>query len=247
MGTWMLYVTFATLLVATAAQTCQRDWLNAEFVVTSVGDQDVDLLTATSLGFDPTFSYFRDVIQFTDEETERFIQDAINFYRMHYGLNFSGPPDDLGRRFFQNATLFPYRVTVNFTATSNNYIANGRTRSKCFLTREGGLTVSFSGEQMLHGAYGGEDGRPSFPGESIDYGFFSLSLCPNDLFRVQVRSLTPNRSTQVDGFVTINYGLFNRQLGSGVGQGTFRFLPSVPGVSFKLIARFAFQFPDLAV
>ena len=69
MGTWMLYVTFATLLAATAAQTCQRDWLNAEFVVTSVGDQDVDLLTATSLGFDPTFSYFRDVIQFTDEET----------------------------------------------------------------------------------------------------------------------------------------------------------------------------------
>ena len=55
-----------------------------------------------------------------------------------------------------------------------NYIANGRTRSKCFLTREGGLTVSFSGEQMLHGAYGGEEGRPRFPGESIDYAF---SVC----------------------------------------------------------------------
>ena len=55
MGTWMLYVTFATLLAVTAAQSCQRDWLNAEFVVTSVGYQDVDLLTATSLGFDPTF------------------------------------------------------------------------------------------------------------------------------------------------------------------------------------------------
>ena len=84
MGTWMLYVT--TLFVATAAQTCQRDWLNAEFVISSVGDQDVDLLTATSLGFDPTFSYFRDVIQFTDEETERFTQDAINFYMVLISL-----------------------------------------------------------------------------------------------------------------------------------------------------------------
>ena len=236
MGTWMLYVTFATLLVASAAQTCQRDWLNAEFVISSVGDQDA--------GTDTTFSYFRDVIKFTDEETERFTQDAINFYRMHYGLNFSGPPDESGRRFFQNATLSPYRVTVNFTATSNNYIVNGKTRSKCFLTREGGLTVSFSGEQMLHGAYGGE-GRPSFPGDFIDYTFFSLSLCPNDLFRVQARSLTPNRPTPIDGFLTVNYGLFNRQLGSGVGQGTYRYLPS--GVSFKLIARLAFQFPDLTV
>lgn len=243
MGTWMLYVTFATLLVASAAQTCQRDWLNAEFVITSVGDQDVDLLT----DFDPTFSYFRDVIKFTDEETERFTQDAINFYRMHYGLNFSGPPDESGRRFFQNATLSPFILPVNLTATSNNYIANGRTRSKCFLTREGGFTVSFSGEQMLHGAYGGEEGQPSFPGDFIDYSFFSLSLCPNDLFNIHVRSLTPNRRTQIDGFVTINYGTFNRQLGSGVGQGTFRFLPSVPGVSFKLISRIVLQFPDLVV
>ena len=237
MGTWMLYVTFATLFVASAAQTCQRDWLNAEFVISSVGDQDA--------GIDPTFTYFRDVIKFTDEETERFTQDAMNFYRMHYGLNFSGPPDESGRRFFQNATFSPYRVTVNFTATSNNFIVNGKTRSKCFLTREGGLTVSFSGEQMLHGAYGGEEGRPSFPGDFIDYTIFSLSLCPNDLFRVQARSLTPNRPTPIDGFITVNYGLFNRQLGSGVGQGTYRYLPS--GVSFKLIARFAFQFPDLTV
>ena len=57
---------------------------------------------------------------------------------------------------------------------------------------------------------------------------------------------TPNRSSPVDGFVTVNFGLFNRELGSGVGQGLFRFLPSIPGESFKLIARFAFQFPDLS-
>ena len=65
MNNLVWHVTFAALLAGTAAQTCTREWMDAEFVISSVGDQDVDIATATSLGFDPSYSYF---IRFTDEE-----------------------------------------------------------------------------------------------------------------------------------------------------------------------------------
>ena len=49
---------------------------------------------------------------FTEEEIEQVTEDAIQFFDTMYGLDFSqSEPNELGQRFFQNATFFPFRTS----------------------------------------------------------------------------------------------------------------------------------------
>ena len=64
-----------------------------------------------------------------------------------------------------------------------------------FKTVDIGFTA---GPQMLHGTYGGEQGRLiTFP-DDLRYGFYSIDACAQQLIVMQYQSRTPHRSS-VDG------------------------------------------------
>ena len=47
----------------------------------------------------------------------------------------------------------------NFTYVFNSWLVSGRPKTKCFPAENGGFRVRFSGPMMLHGEYGGEEGK----------------------------------------------------------------------------------------
>ena len=96
----------------------------------------------TSASFlDPNHVFYREVMCFTEEEIDREREAAIQFFRGFAGLDFT-----------------------------NTWLANGNTRTRCFLLGDGGFRVQFTGAVMLHGEYGGEEGRLGVAGEGLLYG-----------------------------------------------------------------------------
>ena len=91
-------------------------------------------------------------MKFWDDEIQQEVQNALQFFSERFGLEFSlTHPNELGQRFFQNATLQPLIRQVNPTAVLNRWILCGNRRSKCFRTQFGGYFVTISGEQILRG------------------------------------------------------------------------------------------------
>jgi len=111
-----------------------------------------------------------------------------------------------------NATMFPLQVPVPFIATYNRWLATGSTKSKCFRTTLGGYTVFFTGEQMLHGSYGGENGLPAVRLDRIAYHYYSIGLGPQQPLVIQLQSTIPRRPDPIDGYSTIKSELFHRTL-----------------------------------
>ena len=96
-------------------------------------------------------------MRFTEEEIAQAFADAMQFYNTRFGLDFSqSEPDELGRRFYQNATFYPARVSPEdqFVITFNRWIVSGNTKSVCIEAQVGSLKVEFSDLQILHGTYG---------------------------------------------------------------------------------------------
>ena len=140
MKPWTCAVFLALLSIA-AAQTCPSPWFDAHFV--ALADQALP----AAQEFDPNLTYFREVLRFTEEEIEQQTQNAIQFFNATYGLDFSqSQPDAQGQRFYQNATFFPSRIPIFYSVSSNRWILNGNTRSKCFNLQEGGYWVYFAAE-----------------------------------------------------------------------------------------------------
>jgi len=66
----------------------------------------VPALIATNLTF------FRKVLGYSDDGIQQEVQNALQFFSERFGLEFSlTQPNELGQRFFQNATLQPIRQT----------------------------------------------------------------------------------------------------------------------------------------
>ena len=84
----------------------------------------------------------------------------------------------MGQRFYQNATLQPVRRTNQINAILNRWILTGNTRSKCFVSYIGGFLVTFSGEQILKGTYGGEEGIDVPNDRILSYEYVSVSVPP---------------------------------------------------------------------
>ena len=111
----------------------------------------------------------------------------------------------------------------NFTLVSNNWIATGRRRSKCFPVSSGSFQVTFNGTEMLHGVYGGEDGRPVNVGDSLVHGYFIIfNACAQQPILIQFQSDIPARRLPVEGWSIEALQLYNRQLGRGRGQSVFK-------------------------
>ena len=56
----------------------------------------------------------------------------------------------------------------------NHWLLTGNTRSKCFLVQTGGFYVTFSGEQILKGTYGGEEGIDTPSNANLAYFYTCL-------------------------------------------------------------------------
>ena len=217
-------------------------WFVAEFV--AIADKIISPSSPTTL-LDSSLSFFRDVMLFTEEEIAQVEEDAIQFYKTRYGLDFSqSQPDELGRRFYQNATFFPARLSpeLQYTVTFNRWIVSGNTRSMCFENRAGSFKVDFSDQQILHGTYGGEKGIPVASTDSVVYGFFNIPVCPQEPLVIQWSTATPMRADPHDGFVIVNLDLFHRVWGRGLLQGIAQLVPTEDGRAHFTL-RDIFTFP----
>ena len=236
MKSWLLFITLFGVIVTTSveSQTCPQEWFAAEYsIITN------NTFPRTDFRPDANFSFFRDVAKLTPEEIDSTVQNAIDFYATRFGLDFSSSdPDELGVRRYQNATFTPLRFPVTFTATVNRWLRNGNTNSVCYAVGIGGLLGGFTGFQMLHGTYGGEDGILANRGHSLGYGYFSIDVCPQQPLLIQFQTPIPGRPDPIDGYSVVVSDLFHRTLGRGLEVGASR---TVPHTADGSILRFEFQ------
>ena len=199
-------------------QKCDEPFKATITVVTNV--------TITAVSFvDSNHVYYREVLRFTNEEIDQEREAAIQFFRDIYGLDFTNvEPDEQGQRILGNATFHPVIFPANDTYVFNSWVVNGKARTRCFQSRKGGFQVVFNGTVMLHGEYGGEEGRLAFAEEILFYGReYVYDVCEQQGIIFQLESTTPLRTEQSDGWRIANYRVRNRMLGEGVLWGLYRF------------------------
>ena len=173
-------------------------------------------ISASNLDADLVF--YRKILRFTEEEIDRDREAAMRFYKNMYGLDFTSvEPNDQGQRILGNATFEPSRSFFNLTYVFNSWLVSGRSRTKCFPAESGGFQVRFSGPMMLHGEYGGEEGKLVSTDENLVYGHeYVFDACKQQGLTFQVESLTPFRSVPVDGYGVNIFRVRNRMLGEGI-------------------------------
>ena len=221
--TWIQIALLSLLMVYSAStQTCSFD---AAF--TLVTDR-VDPASILDEFPDPQMSFFRDILRFTEAETQQVVEAAIQHFNTQFGLDFSNiQPDDANQRFLGNAMFFPLMAPFNATAIANHWLMTGNTRSRCFQVGTGQIQVVFNDTMMLHGLYGGVDGRQVNAGDLLVYGYLAIfDACPQQPILIQIQTDIPARILPVEGWIVEELRLYNRQLGRGRAQTTFKTRPS---------------------
>ena len=213
LGFLLLYVTASPYL-----QKCDEPFRATITVVTNVTIDPEGVL-------DPDNVFYREVLRFTDEEIDQEREAAIQFFRNSYGLDFTNvEPDEQGQRILGNATFQSVLFSYNDTYVFNSWVVNGKTRTRCFRSRKAGFQVLFYGTGMLHGEYGGEEGRLAFRTDVVFYGReYVYDVCEQQGIIFQLESSTPIRGEQSDGWHIANYRVRNRMLGEGVLWGLYRY------------------------
>ena len=80
-------------------------------------------------GSDTNLTFFREDLRYNDDEIKLEVQNALQFFSERFGLEFSlTQANELGQRFFQNATLQPVRGPNQTNAILNRWILTGNTR-----------------------------------------------------------------------------------------------------------------------
>ena len=224
---WMFASLFSILITNAAAQSCPANQITSDAQII-LYDQSVVPVNSTfrlsANPFDTNLTFFSEVLGYSDEEIQQETQNALQFFSERFGLQFSlSQPNELGLRFFQNATLQPVRFQVPIIyATFNRWLLTGNTRSKCFLVRTGGFFVSFSGDQILKGTYGGEEGIDTPSNTNLAYLYSSILVPPPcEPIVIQLRSSRPNelRPPNQTGVTVVFYELSHPTLGQGAAQG----------------------------
>ena len=57
--------------------------------------------------------------------------------------------------------------------------------------------MGFTGDQMLYGSYGGDEGKPARAGEILFFGFYHIDVCKQSPVIIYYRSNTPLRAEPV--------------------------------------------------
>ena len=209
LGLFMLHIS--------AAQFCSTPFQAVFVTITKIGSMPES-------PSDPNYTFYRETLRFTDAEVEQEEENAIQHFNTQFGLDFSSSePNELGQRFVGNATFGFSTEAINLTAVGNNWLMSGRRRSRCFNIGVAGFEVFFASSMMLHGVYGGEEGRPVFGGEVVSYGYYILyDACGNQPILIQARSEVPGRALPVEGWAIQELVLYNRWLGTGRLTGIYK-------------------------
>ena len=179
---------------------------------------------------DPNLTFFREVLQFTEQEIETAAQSAIEFFNTTYGLDFSeSVPNEQGERFFQNASFSAGKIPFTATAKANRWLVNGNTKSRCFDARIGWFGVIFQDKQVLHGTYGGPEGRTIGPTSlyALSWSYLSINTCPQSPVLMQMQTCSPE-ANNADGINIGIFSAFHRSLGNGIRISVFYPTPLPP-------------------
>ena len=209
----------------------------------AVTDQTVDFAATLS---DPEMTFFKEDMGLRDKDVQHVFADAIKFYNETYGLDFSNsPPNKQNEYFFENAKMFLFRSNenVHYRLIFNNWIQTGNTHTACRDIRFGGYQVTFTGDQLLHGSYGGDEGIPAGVENYMEYGYYVIDVCDQSPVIIQFQNASPFRSEPIDGAVSLDLDTYNQVLGYGKALGivSLKSVPDNPG-QFRLVARVVFTF-----
>ena len=232
------------LITSAAAQSCPANQIASEAQIVLNNSAVVPasaLPVPVAFQSDANLTFFRDVLGYSDDEIQQEVQDALQFFSERFGLDFSlTQPNELGQRFFQNATLQPLPPNSGANAILNRWILTGNTRSKCFPATIGGFRVSFSGEQILKGTYGGTEGIGVPNDRFLGYLFISISVSPPIVIRRQTPIPIRNEQTAVGGIelIVLFFELSHPTLGQGAEQGISQIerFTAADGTSFLRIS-----------
>jgi len=222
---WMVAGLFSILVITNAAaQSCPRNQIASDAQILLYGDT-VNVVPENVLGAglvpDPNLTFLSDVLGYSDDQIQQEVQNSLQFFSERFGLDFSlSQPNELGHRFFQNATLRRViQANVLGHAIINRWFLTGNTRSKCFPLSLGGFLVTFSGEQILKGTYGGEEGIDVSTDRYLLYHYESISVPPCEPTVIQFQTPIPLEIAQGTGIVVIFYELSHPTLGRGAQTG----------------------------
>ena len=199
------------------------------------------------LFFTNVTNFFRNIVKFNDTQIQQVTNDAINFIKTRYGVDFSTiAPDVNGIRFLAsiNTSFIPCELNpaLGYSISFNRWIVDRTRRSYCVENRDGGFIVIFGSDTVLHGTYGGVVGLPIKANERILYGINYIPLCPQSPLIIHYQSATPTRIDTVDGFATLNFDVYSSELGPGIAQGIFRTTPLGDG-TIRYNIRNLYTFP----
>ena len=235
------------VIITAAAQSCPANQIasDAQIVVHADAEIPTSALRLPAGNPDPNLTFFSEVLGYSDDEIQQEVQNALQFFSERFGLDFSlTQPNEQGLRFFQNATLRPIRRETN--AIVNRWILTGNTRTKCFRTQIGGFLVTFSGEQVLTGTYGGEEGLDVPNDRTLAYECTSISIPPCEPIVIQGHTPIPNETARI-GIYVVFYELSHRTLGQGAIQGLIQVQSATAanGTAFLRVSGTAvFTFPS---
>ena len=239
-GKVTLTILLFTMTYAAGHGMKQRGPSGAQFIASANIVINTDLLSQIP---DPTLTFFRDVLQFTEQEIETATQSAIEYFNTTFGLDFSeSVPDSVTlERRFQNASMYPSRLPFNYTVQANRWLAAGKKRSKSFDHQIGFFGVRFLDDQILHGTYGGLEGRRVGPGpfQDIFWGYSRTNTRPPML--IQYQSTSPSH-TSPDGIVSESSIAFHPSLGQGIILTTIVFTP-IDETTAQIVAYDTVVFP----
>ena len=196
---------------------------------------------------DPEMKFFKEILGFRDNDIEHAFDDAIQFFNETYGLDFSlSPPNVQNEYSFENARMgvFQFGEDIYHPVLLNNWVKTGNTHTTCQEIHSGGFNVMFSGNQLLHGSYGGTDGIAVGVGNSLNYGYARLDACDQSPITIQFQTATPIRQEPVDGAIFLNFDIYNSVLGYGKAQGSVIIKPDKKNPrKFHVAVRSVFTFP----
>ena len=192
-------------------------------------------------------TFFKYDMGLRDDEIEHVFEDAIKFYNETYGLDFSdAKPNEQMEYFFENAkmTLFRFSENVHYKLVLNNWIQTGRTRTTCRDVQIGGYLVTFTGDQLLRGSYGGVNGIPAGVGDFLEYGYNIIDVCDQSPVIMEIQNASPFRREPVDGAVFLDFDIYDNVLGYGKALGFISTKPLQHNPTvYRLVARVVFTFP----
>ena len=241
MKVWSCALIFTVTSLAASAQTCPSDHFSAVFVATA--DETIDIPVVVAYDFE--LSFLKYILKLRDNAIQHVFEDAIIYFNDTFGLDFSpSAPNEKNQVYLDNAVMGPFRFSIYFYVTVNNWIRTGSTRSSCYKMHGGGITVIFAGNQTLYGSYGGTEGKPVKSGDLLLYGIFSIDACQQSPVLIQFQSNTPIRTEPIDGTFIVNFDLYNAVLGYGEAQGIMSLKPDpYEPDKYRAFSRTAFTFP----